>query len=310
MSIGWRVSLSVPASEAELAADRLWGYGALGLEERGDNPVLLLAGFGDEAEARAAAALEPGAGVEAIEDDSWADEWRAFARPTRVGAVLVQPAWLELADDHGATTVITIDPGRVFGSGSHASTVLALQALWAEPLDGAFVLDVGTGSGVLAIAAAYRGAARVLATDVDPAALEACTDNAARNDVAARVIAVDEHPSAFAATFDCVIANLLAVTLRELAGDLVTVVVPGGSLVLSGMLEAQLDEVTAVFVEAGCSLRDVHRVDGWVAAVFDRDDPDSYDEPLDEDWFDDSPWPTRDEGTRAKLQLPLKPSSA
>lgn len=290
MSIGWRVSLSVPAAEAELAADRLWGHGALGVEERGDEPVLLLAGFADEAGARAAAALEPGAGVEGIDDDTWADEWRAFARPTRVGDVLVQPAWLALADDHGATTVITIDPGRVFGSGSHASTVLALKALWAEPLDGAFVLDVGTGSGVLAIAAAHRGAARVLATDIDPAALAVCTDNAVRNGTAERVVAVAEHPSAFAATFDCVIANLLAVTLRELASDLVATVVPGGSLVLSGMLEAQLDEVTATFVQAGCSRRDVHRLDGWAAAVFDRDDPDSYDEPLDEDWFDDAPW--------------------
>ena len=287
MTHGWRVLVTVPASEAELAADRMWVAGALGLEERGDDPVLLLAGFADDATAHAAAAAEPGATVESVDDDSWADEWRTYARPTRVGEVLVQPAWLPLDDDHGASVLITIDPGRVFGSGAHASTVLALTALWDEPLDGAFVLDVGTGSGVLAIAAVHRGAARVLANDVDPIALEVCTANALRNGVGARVLAVAEPVSAFATTFDTVVANLLALTLRELASDLVSVVVPGGSLVLSGMLDAQLDGVVAVFADAGCSVRAVHRLDGWAAVVLDREDPDTIEDALGEDWFSD-----------------------
>ena len=292
MSLGWRVLVTVPAIEAELAADRLWMSGALGLEERGDDPVLLLAGFADEAAALDAAASEPGASVESVDDDSWADEWRAFAQPTVVGDVLVQPAWLAEAPDHGARVVITIEPGRVFGSGAHASTVLALAALWDEPLDGAFVLDVGTGSGVLAIAAVHRGAARVLATDIDPVALEICSSNAVRNGVGSRVLAVDEPVSAFAATFDTVVANLLAVTLRELARDLVAVVVPGGSLVLSGMLDAQVDSVVEQFVEAGCSVRAVQHRDGWAAVVLDRDDPEGIPEDLSEDWFADAdnPW--------------------
>ena len=290
MSLGWRVVVAVPVADAELAADRLWSAGALGLEERGDDPVLLLAGFADAATAHAAASTEHGARVESVDDDTWADEWRKFAAPTRVGEVLVQPAWLPPADDHGASVVITLDPGRVFGSGAHASTVLALGLLWSEPLDGAFVLDVGTGSGVLAIAAAFRGAARVLANDLDPAALEVCTANAARNGVSARVLAVVEPVSAFATTFDTVIANLLAVTLRELASDLVSVVVPGGSLVLSGMLDAQLDPVIAVFAEAGCSVREVRRLDGWAAVVLERGDPDTIEGDLGEDWFVDNPW--------------------
>lgn len=287
MTLGWRVLLPVGAADVELAADRLWCAGAIGIEEQGDDPVLLLAGFADEAAARAAAAAEPAATLEEIVDDSWADAWRAYARPTFVGEVLVQPAWLPLAPDHGASVVITLDPGRAFGSGGHASTVLALEALWDEPLDGAFVLDVGTGSGVLAIAAVHRGAARVLATDIDPHALEVCTANAAANGVAARLLAVDEPVNAFAATFDTVVANMLAVTLRELAPDLTEVVVPGGSLVLSGMLDAQLDDVVAAFAETGCSLRAVRRRDGWVAAVLDRDDPEHVEDDLGEDWFTD-----------------------
>ncbi len=282
--------MTVPAADAELAADRLWIHGAIGIEEQGDDPVRLLAGFDDEAAAHAAATAEPGAIVEVIDDDSWADAWREFARPTQVGPVLVQPAWLAVADDHDATVVITIDPGRAFGSGAHASTVLALDALWAEPLDGAHVLDVGTGSGVLAIAAARRGAARVIGTDIDPAAIEACTANAGRNGVAARIRAVDLPVSAFATDFDLVVANLLAVTLRELVDDLVAVVVAGGALVLSGMLDEQADDVAERFVTAGCTLRATYRRDGWAALVLDRDDPTEVDDELDESWFADTPW--------------------
>ncbi len=210
----------------------------------------------------------------------------------------------DLAPDHGLLrgTGLRLDQGlkavqavvehvcgefRAFGSGGHSITVLALEALWDEPLDGAFVLDVGTVSGVLAIAAVHRGAARVLATDIDPHALEVCTANAVANGVAARLLAVAEPVHAFATTFDTVVANMLAVTLRELAPDLTEVVVPGGSLVLSGMLDAQLDDVVAAFVETGCSLRAVRRRDGWVAAVLDRDDPEHVEDDLGEDWFTD-----------------------
>ncbi len=268
----------------------MWIGGAIGLEERGDDPVTLLVGFADEGAANAAAAAEQQAVVEFVDEDTWADEWRAFATPTRIGELLVQPAWVPLADDHGARVVITIDPGRVFGHGAHASTVLALDALWGEPLDGAFVLDLGTGSGVLAVAAVKRGAARVIATDIDPDALEVCEANARRNGVASQVLALAAPLDAFTVTFDTVVANILAVTLRELAADIIGVVVPGGSIVLSGMLDEQLDGVVDVFTRVGCSLRAVHHRDGWAAAVFDRDDPEAPlddADALDEDWFTD-----------------------
>jgi ribosomal protein L11 methylase PrmA len=88
------------------------------------------------------------------------------------------------------------------------------------------------------------------------------------------------------------VANLLAVTLRELARDLVEVVVPGGSLVLSGMLDAQLDDVVETFVDAGCAVRAVHHRDGWAAVVLDRADPESIADDLGDDWFTDAdnPW--------------------
>ena len=285
MTFGWRVHVAVAARDVDLASDRLWVAGAIGIEEQGDDPVLLLAGFADEAAARAAAAAETDAVVEEVVDDSWADAWRAWARPVRVGEVLVQPAWQPLADDHGAAVVITIDPGRAFGSGGHASTALALEALWDEPLDGAHVLDVGTGSGVLAIAAVRRGAAQVVGTDIDPAALVACAATAAANGVGSRVLAVDEPPSAFATAFDAVLANLPGDVLRDLAPDLAAVVVEGGCLVLSGMIDEQLDGVVASYVDAGCAPRKVLHRDGWAAVVLDRAHEAAIDDDLELEWY-------------------------
>ena len=114
--------------------------------------------------------------------------------------------------------MVLIDPGRAFGSGSHPSTLLALAALEALVLPGSTVLDVGCGSGVLAVAAARLGAGRVVAIDIDPAAHEATLDNAARNGVAVEVSATPLGE--VAGRFDVVVANLLAPTLVELAAPL------------------------------------------------------------------------------------------
>ena len=175
----------VEAAEAELAADALWCRGATAIEERNGpaGAVELVA------EVAALDSLDdlpwP---VEVIEvDDSWWDGWRPFARAVRAGAhLVVQPPWAPRLTARHGDVVLLIDPGRAFGSGSHPSTLLALAAL--EPLvgPGSTVLDVGCGSGVLAVAAARLGAGRVVAIDIDPAAHAATLDNAARNGVAGR----------------------------------------------------------------------------------------------------------------------------
>lgn len=289
MTFGWRVLVTVPAVSVEMVSDWFWSAGAMGIEEQGDDPVLLLAGFASEADAAAAAAAQPGSVVESIEDDSYNDEWRLHATATRVGPILIQPTWLPADLTTDASVIISIDPGRSFGSGSHPSTRLAVEALWAEPLDGAYVLDVGCGSGILSIVAAKRGAARVLAIDVDEAALEVTMENAHRNGVADRVLAVREPLSAFATTFDTVLANLPGHVAREMAGEIADVVVPGGSIVVSGMAAGQLDGVREAFVNANCVPREVLSMDDWVAVVFDRSDPAAPAE-LDEEWFADTPW--------------------
>jgi ribosomal protein L11 methyltransferase len=252
----------VRAADAELAADALWCRGATAIEER-DGPggaVELVA------EVAVLDALDdlpwP---VEVIEvDDSWWDGWRPFAQAVRAGAhLVVQPPWAPRLPGRDGDVVLLIDPGRAFGSGSHPSTLLALAAL--EPLvgPGSTVLDVGCGSGVLAVAAAQLGAGRVVAIDIDPAARAATLDNAARNGVEVELprVPLSEVPG----RFDVVLANMLAPILIELAAQLVARVGDQGALVVAGLLPQQAERVFAALeplVVVGKA-----ELDGWVGAT-------------------------------------------
>ncbi|MEQ1788038.1 MAG: 50S ribosomal protein L11 methyltransferase, partial [Acidimicrobiales bacterium] len=202
-----------------------------------------------------------------IEPDSDAhlDAWRAWAIPRRVGRLLLQPAWLPLDADDPECVVVQVDPGRSFGSGSHASTRLVLAVLQDELRGGERVLDVGCGSGVLAVAACRLGAASAVGIDVDPAAVAATLENAARNGVGAVVAASTTPVGDLRGTFDVVLANIGARVLRELAGPICARVAPGGRLVLAGLLDEQVDGVVAAYT--GMRLAEQRTEDGWTAAV-------------------------------------------
>jgi ribosomal protein L11 methyltransferase len=273
---GWRVIVEVDPGDLELVADQLFTHGALGIEERAaiDDRVLLLAGMPDESSALDAAHRLDGARVEPVADDGWADEWRAWARPVQVADVVVQPAWLPL--DHGAegdgTTVVMIDPGRAFGSGAHETTKLALAALL-DHASGARVLDIGCGSGVLAVAAAVARGATVVAVDIDALAVEVTRANAARNGVTHAVDASTTDVAALGGSFDVIVANILAVTLRELAPELTRLVGSHGVLVLSGMLTRQADAVSERYAAFG--MRELERRfdGGWAACCYTMSAP-------------------------------------
>jgi ribosomal protein L11 methyltransferase len=236
--------------------------------------VVLLAGMADEASARAAAAGLDGATVRPIVDDAWADAWRAWARPVAVGDVVVVPAWQEVDAHLDGATVVAIDPGRTFGSGAHETTRLALALLLEQP-EGSIdrLLDVGCGSGVLGIAVAVARGVAVVGIDIEDAAVQATLGNAARNGVRDRVQASTRPLADVDGPFDAVVANILAVTLRELAPHLARVVADDGVVVLSGMLGEQVADVDAACVAAG--LRPIARRDDgeWSARVYERSEP-------------------------------------
>lgn len=275
------VDLSDATPEAvERASAELWRAGACAIQEaEGEalHTVTLLASFPTGEAARSvAASLSIGevgvrVGVQEVTDTGWQEAWRDFIGPTPAGRnLLIAPAWRPVPVGTGRT-VIEIDPGQAFGSGTHASTRLAL-ALLEECLGGGErVLDVGCGSGILAVAAARLGAATVTALDVDAHALEMTAANAARNGVDQLVSVTDRPLAQVAGRFDLVVANVTAATQAELAVLLTERVAPGGYLLLAGLLPGQWDHLAGLY--DGLAIRQTPSLDGWTGALLQRPAP-------------------------------------
>lgn len=267
--------VSVPVTEAELAADALWALGVPAIEERSAGTdeafVELWTSLGDDVDAivRAAEAFPARWRWHTVEvDESVSETWRHHAVPTWIDdGLVVVPAWVELAAPP-ATTVVRIEPGATFGLGDHPTTVLSLRALRASTLADATVLDVGCGSGVLAIAACLVGAARADAIDIAPAAVGVTRANAEANGVAGRVDVSNRPLAEMAGPYDVVLANILAPTLIELADDLLRVLAPAGVLIISGVLADRYQHVLAAL--APLAVVEVNTTDGWAAVTLRR----------------------------------------
>lgn len=223
--------------------------------------VRITALFGNDPDSRArvealAAALgrqsETGASIETVEDRPWERVWLDEFRPSRFGHRLwVCPQGQPAPDPNGV--IVDLDPGLAFGTGHHPTTALCLEWLDGADLGGRTLLDFGCGSGILAIAALKLGAARAIALDHDPQAIEATLANAAANGVADRLSAglpEDLTTLAEGLPADLVVANILAGPLVELAPTLLGLLRPGGALTLSGVLADQVAMVCAAYADA------------------------------------------------------------
>lgn len=203
-----------------------------------------------------------------VADTDWVRTTQAQFPPTRISERLwIVPSWHEPPDPRAV--VVRLDPGVAFGTGTHPTTRLCLRWLDENMRREARVLDYGCGSGILAIAAAKLGAGEVLGTDIDTQALDAARANSASNAVRADYTEPDKLP---AGTWDVVLANILSNPLKLLAPALLARVARGGSLVLSGVLERQADEVIDVYAKADASvpLQVWAAEDGWACLVGHR----------------------------------------
>lgn len=227
------------------------------------------------AELRAAFSRQlPGAleiNTRVVAEEDWANAWKAHYRPVRAGQrLVVKPSWEEYAPGEGEL-VIDLDPGMAFGCGTHPTTALALKLLEKYLRPGAAVYDVGTGSGILAIAAALLGAGQVTAVDFDPVACRAAADNAARNRVEQRVRVLQGNLLDLArAGADLVVANIIANVIMELAPDAARVLKPGGLFIASGIIRERAEEVRAVLAGAGLAVLEELAGDGWTALVAEK----------------------------------------
>lgn len=267
MPVTRRVEVPLEGDEPDVVAALLWAAGALGTWER---PGDLVAWFATERPEDVVVLPEPLAGRARWLDEpdrDWQQEWKATIRPVRAGRTAVVPSWL--ADGHRPVPdelTIVLDPGRAFGSGHHATTCLCLELL--DELDlrgdlaGRTLADVGCGSGILAIAAAARGA-RATGVDVDETALDVTQENARRNGVEVTTAhgSVDVLPG----PADVVVANLVTDLIAALAVPLVAAT--RAHLIASGIGEQRQPVAIGALEAAGLTVDEVRARDGWVAVL-------------------------------------------
>ena len=280
----WELTVAVPAEASEGLTNFVWELGALGVVEEespGQAPRLraffpaaadtdvLTARVDAYVAALGALGFQGGgaARVAALVDDGWAEAWRAHFAPFTLGRRLaVAPPWE--AGASGGREVLTIEPGRAFGTGQHGSTagcLLLLEAIL-ERVRPARALDVGTGSGILAIAAARLGVAHVDAVDSDPDAVSSAAANVERNGLGGRVrCAVADAATLVGPAAPLVMANLLAAAHRALAPNYRRLVAAGGLIVLGGLLDGEATDVEAAMAAHGFSRVDARSVDGWTS---------------------------------------------
>lgn len=196
--------------------------------------------------------------VPALPESEWRDAWKKYFHPTRLTRQLVVvPSW-EPYQPEPDDLLLHLDPGQAFGTGAHASTQLVLAALQELADDGASparILDIGTGSGILLIAAARLWPQITgLGTDIDPLAVGAAAENFERNGVADRMQSSEAALDAVGAPFELVVSNIQAHVLRDLAAPIAATVAPGGRLLLSGVLTTQAGGVSEAFLAHGFEL--------------------------------------------------------
>ena len=204
----------------------------------------------------------------AVADEDWVRLTQSQFAPIHIGTnIWVVPSWHEAPDPDGL--ILELDPGLAFGTGSHPTTRLCMEWLEAHPAPGQSVLDYGCGSGILAMVAKKLGAGDVAGVDIDPQAIESARENAARNHCVIDYYLPDDFAASAKAQhasgrFDIVVANILSSPLKVMAPMLAGRVAPGGSLILSGVLARQAEEVAAAYAPF-ITLGVWAELDGWVA---------------------------------------------
>lgn len=253
----------VPVLEPALGTAPLWPVVQVrGLFEQDADRSLILSGLLNQGVIQRPDAIA----WRIVADQDWERAWMDRFRPMQFGRKLwIVPSGMQGPDDASAVQ-LKLDPGLAFGTGTHPTTALCLEWIDGVEMAGLKVLDFGCGSGVLGIAAALKGAARVDGIDNDPQALSATHDNATRNGVDAQVRAClpeDWPEDRQAGHYDVILANILAGPLIQLAETLCASLVPGGRIVLSGILEHQAAEVAAAYAHCCGQMQQQNREE-WV----------------------------------------------
>lgn len=202
-----------------------------------------------------------------VDEEDWAESWKTFFTPLWIGRrIVVKPSWCE-AETRPGDLRIELDPGMAFGTGTHPTTRLTLELIEQHLRPGASFLDVGTGSGILLIAAAKLGAGRLAGCDRDGVAVRIARDNLARNGIDPRRVALVQADlaSGFRGRFDLIAANILEPVVIALLDELPRLLAPGACLIASGIPSGRRDALSDRLGEAGLERIETRQEEGWIA---------------------------------------------
>lgn len=200
--------------------------------------------------------------LELVEDKDWVREWMDQFKPMPFGERLwICPSWLEPEDPNAIN--LKLDPGLAFGTGTHPTTSMCLKWLDTADIENKTIFDFGCGSGILGIAAMLLGAKSLVGIDIDPQAVLASNENTERNNVDESKVSFHLPEDAPSVKTEVVLANILAGPLVELKDSILSYLLPGGQLVLSGILASQAQNVTQAY-EQHCTITSIEEDDGWV----------------------------------------------
>lgn len=208
--------------------------------------------------------------VKEIADEEWAHSWKRFWHPMKIGnKIVICPSWEEYTPKEDEI-IIDLDPGTAFGTGSHPTTRLCIVALEKYTKSGDLLADIGTGSGILAIAGIKFGAMEAVGDDNDPSVIEVAKENAQKNGVLDKCNFFEGSASEVKGEYDIVTANILAHILIEMMDKLAILTKKGGKLILSGIIAEKAEDVRQSAISTGLKIIETLDEDNWVAIVAEK----------------------------------------
>lgn len=207
--------------------------------------------------------------ISEVHEEEWATAWKKYYHPVKISErFTIVPTWEDYTPVHTDELIIELDPGMAFGTGTHPTTVMCIQALERTVRKGDRVIDVGTGSGVLSVASALLGAEKVKALDLDEVAVNSAVNNVKLNKVEDRVtVAQNNLLDGVTEQADVIVANILADVILRFTKDAASLLKKGGYFITSGIILPKKEEMTAAFEKEGFEITEMLQMEDWLAFI-------------------------------------------
>ncbi|WP_260284735.1 50S ribosomal protein L11 methyltransferase [Peribacillus aracenensis] len=212
--------------------------------------------------------------ISEVNEEEWATAWKKYYNPVKISErFTIVPTWEDYTPVSSDELIIELDPGMAFGTGTHPTTVMCIQALERTVQPGDLVVDVGTGSGVLSIAAALLDAKRIQSLDLDEVAVQSAQQNVELNNVQDKVsVSQGNLLDGVNEQADIVVANILAEVIMRFTDDVAKVVKPGGYFIASGIIQTKKQDVKEAIIASGFTVEETILMEDWVAIIAKRND--------------------------------------